>query len=336
MPSDEPQYQVGLSFAGEQRYYVSQVASELEKRGVRTFYDEREMVNLWGKDQYEELHRVYSRDSTFVVMFISSEYASKAWPTHERRAAFEGVIRAGRDRILPVRFDDAEVPGLNANVIYLQAGEHTPEQLAEAICKHLVREGGRIEPSVPEFRALPPPENQAENCAITVTDRRGDPIPQAHVLFVASNGTTTAAHTDEHGRATMAVSVRRQVAVFVAHEGAPGAYYPEHDNHVDLEVTLPHGDGRGSTIFDRSTGHITGFRPRLNPIGNNLDAKGVPTRTYLYISNGSADGSPEQPYHFKVGTPMLLEDNEGYQVRATCVAFVGSSTLWEYEVPRRS
>ena len=30
---------------------------------------------------------------------------------------------------------------------------------------------------------------------------------------------------------------------------------------------------------------------------------------------------------------MMLEDSDGHQVRATCVGFVGQSTLWEYETP---
>ncbi len=29
----------------------------------------------------------------------------------------------------------------------------------------------------------------------------------------------------------------------------------------------------------------------------------------------------------------MLKDRDGNQVRATCVAFFGSSTLWEYEFP---
>ena len=42
-------YQVALSFAGEQRSYVEQVAEHLKKRGIAVFYDDFETVNLWGK-----------------------------------------------------------------------------------------------------------------------------------------------------------------------------------------------------------------------------------------------------------------------------------------------
>jgi len=121
--------------------------------------------------------------------------------------------------------------------------------------------------------------------------------------------------------------------VFVAHPQHRAAFYRQHDNGADLEVTLPAGAGAHSIIFAGNTGHIPDFHPRLAPIGNNHDAEGIPPITYMYLDNGSVDGRPEQPFHFRIGRPMMLEDSEGHQVRATCVGFVGRSTLWEYETP---
>src|SRR5689334_12046341 len=48
-------YDVALSFAGEQRPYVLRVAAALRRRGVRTFYDDYEKPEMWGKDLYEHL-----------------------------------------------------------------------------------------------------------------------------------------------------------------------------------------------------------------------------------------------------------------------------------------
>lgn len=42
-------YDVCLSFAGEDRDYVRRVANELQHHGVRSFYDEHEQAQLWGK-----------------------------------------------------------------------------------------------------------------------------------------------------------------------------------------------------------------------------------------------------------------------------------------------
>src|SRR5262245_45133490 len=50
-----PEYDVCLSFAGEDREYVSQVAEHLDLHEVRVFYDAYERAQLWGKDLYQHL-----------------------------------------------------------------------------------------------------------------------------------------------------------------------------------------------------------------------------------------------------------------------------------------
>lgn len=132
-----PTYQVALSFAGEQRQYVEEVARNLRARGVSLFYDGFERSYLWGKDGAEAFYDVFSQRAAYVVMFISKAYVSKLWPRHERRAAFAQMIQAHREYVLPVRFDDTPVPGLPDSTIYERAEDHTPAQLAMFIAQKL-------------------------------------------------------------------------------------------------------------------------------------------------------------------------------------------------------
>ena len=44
------EYDVVLSFAGEDRDYVESVANELHRRHISVFYDHNEQSILWGKD----------------------------------------------------------------------------------------------------------------------------------------------------------------------------------------------------------------------------------------------------------------------------------------------
>ena len=330
---EEPEFQVALSFAGEQRTYVREVASELAKRGVTAFYDEDQEVELWGKDLVEEFQRIYMKASHIVIMFVSEEYASKAWTRHERRSALARALVERREYVLPVRFDDTALPGLGTSIHFLPLEGTRPEQLAEKICQKLVRLGGRIVPAKPAFRSGAFQDGPAATCPVMVHDELGSPILGAKVLLVAQNGTTISATTGADGVATVPVRVRRLVTVFVAHHDRRAAYLPDHDSGRGLEVTLPESDGRRSVIFEGSTGQIPGFRPRLSPIGDGHGTDGIPKRTYMYVENGSVDGKPGQPFHFTVGQTLLLEDSEGRQVRATCAGFVGGSTLWEYDYP---
>ena len=45
-------YDVVLSFAGEDRNYVEKVANKLLYKGIKVFYDNFETVDNWGKDLY--------------------------------------------------------------------------------------------------------------------------------------------------------------------------------------------------------------------------------------------------------------------------------------------
>ena len=126
-------YDVALSFAGEDREYVEQVAEHLVNLDVTVFYDQYETADLWGKDLAVHLGNVYSRDSHFVVMFASRHYAKKAWPNHERQHALASNLEGQIGRILPVRIDGSEIPGVPSTVGYLDARAVSPDKLAELI-----------------------------------------------------------------------------------------------------------------------------------------------------------------------------------------------------------
>lgn len=155
--TDEVEYDVALSFAGEQRPYVDAVAAALRDRGVRVFYDSYEQVNLWGKDLYEHLDYVYQRAARYCVVFASAEYAQKAWTNHERKSAQAKAIQEHTEYILPARFDATEIPGIRGTVGYIDLSTVAPEDLALMIETKLgPRSRTKFFPPVPDllFEAL--------------------------------------------------------------------------------------------------------------------------------------------------------------------------------------
>jgi hypothetical protein len=132
-------YDIALSFAGENRPYVEEVATELKAAGVSVFYDGFEKANLWGKNLIDHLAEIYA-NSRYVVMFISKEYVEKAWTTHERKHAQERALFAQEEYILPARFDDTDVPGMTRTVAFHDLRQTTPRQLVELILAKLRRE----------------------------------------------------------------------------------------------------------------------------------------------------------------------------------------------------
>ena len=128
-------YDVVLSFAGEDRNYVEKVANRLLYNRIRVFYDNFETVDNWGKDLYTHFDEIYRKKSRYCVMFLSKKYADKVWTNHERRSAQARAFEERKEYILPVRFDETDIPGIIPTVGYIDANQYNPEDLAEMIIK---------------------------------------------------------------------------------------------------------------------------------------------------------------------------------------------------------
>ncbi len=128
-------FDVCLSFAGEDRPYVSQVADLLRGRGVRVFYDEYEQVDLWGKDLYVHLDDVYRNAARYCILFASDAYAKKLWTNHERQSAQARAFEEHAEYLLPARFDDTAVPGLRPTIGYIDLRKLPAEEFAELVIK---------------------------------------------------------------------------------------------------------------------------------------------------------------------------------------------------------
>jgi hypothetical protein len=126
-------YDVAVSFAGEDRPYVEQVADALKVSGLSVFYDGYEKANLWGKDLYVHLTNVYRDYSKYCLMFISEHYAKKQWTNHERRAAQARAFSENREYILPLRLDDSPIDGVLETTGFVDARHTTVDELVDIL-----------------------------------------------------------------------------------------------------------------------------------------------------------------------------------------------------------
>ncbi len=156
MPTQDPNdlsfdFDVCLSFAGEEREYVYQVANQLRERGIRVFYDKYEDATLWGKDLYAHLDDIYRHSARYCVMFISKHYAKRLWTNHERRSAQARALKDNAEYILPARFDSTEIPGLPGTIGYVDLREIKMERLVEMITEKIgPRQNFSYLPPVPD------------------------------------------------------------------------------------------------------------------------------------------------------------------------------------------
>lgn len=129
-------YDIALSFAGEQRDFVRDIAKILnDNYQLKVFFDEFEESNLWGKNLYDYLYEIYSKKAKYVMIFVSKEYRDKIWTNHERQASQERALKEKNEYILPVKFDDTSIPGLSETIAYLDAINHSPYDIAILFAK---------------------------------------------------------------------------------------------------------------------------------------------------------------------------------------------------------
>jgi hypothetical protein len=158
------EYDIAISFAGEQRVEAEDIARCLTGMGVSVFYDKYEEAGLWGKNLYDHLSDVYQNKCRYCLMLVSTAYATKVWTNFERESAQARALSQKTEYILPVRFDGTEIPGLPSTVGYLRFQDHQ----ASGICSILLQK-------------LSKPDGLS-----TRADQRDLPLPTAYLSQLSS------------------------------------------------------------------------------------------------------------------------------------------------------
>lgn len=129
----EHDFDVAVTFAGEDRVFVDAVVNLVKDAGFSVFYDEDAKVEMWGEDLTEYFPDVYERRARFAVMFISASYAAKPWTRLERRSVLLKALQSDTAYLLPVRLDSTPLPGVRGSIAYLDGIAEGPAGVATAI-----------------------------------------------------------------------------------------------------------------------------------------------------------------------------------------------------------
>jgi hypothetical protein len=326
------EFEIALSFAGEDRGYVDQVANILRDSGVKVFYDLFDEATLWGKNLYDYLSDIYQNKALYTIMFISEHYARKLWPNHERQAMQARAFQEHQEYILPVRFDQTPIPGVLPTVGYIALAGRSPQEFVRIIHKKLVNSGRTI-PSESIRRSVfsveTSPRLDPIQAKVTVVSSEERQIVGASVTAIAANDTTKESATSTDGVATIAIHTRRSYRLLVAHPDHLGAVIPSWDPFDDVTVTLFPSENSGSVIFTTS-GHIPGLAGTLSPI---LDTR---HQKYLYADNIATNGGVQQPAEFEVDIPFELEDSNGVVMHVRVLHIQGRTSLLQYASIRQN
>lgn len=136
---DQAKFRVALSFPGERRSYVKAVAdalrSELGENAV--FYDNYYQPDLARPNLDILLQRIYHENSDLVVVFLCEDYERKEWCGLEWRAIRDLIKQKLDSKIMILRFDTGQIPGLFGIDGYINIGDQSPTDLVDMVLKRL-------------------------------------------------------------------------------------------------------------------------------------------------------------------------------------------------------
>jgi hypothetical protein len=138
--SQEYRFKVGLSFPGEDRNKIRQVADFLSEYYGKEciFFDEYYISELARPNLDQYLGKIYGKQCKLVVPFFSSDYKTKQWCKLEWRV-MKSIIFDGKrdDAIMPFRLDSTEIDGLLDIDGYVDAVDMSPKEIADYIRKRV-------------------------------------------------------------------------------------------------------------------------------------------------------------------------------------------------------
>ena len=141
-PSLPLRFEIALSFPGEYRSFVEEVAGLLASTFTqeRVLYDRYHDAEFARTDLNTYLPALYRKDSELIVVFLCPDYAAKLWCRLEWRHINQLIATVDAKRIMFLSFGnpgDLSDLGILGGDGYIDIQKFTPKTVAEKILKRL-------------------------------------------------------------------------------------------------------------------------------------------------------------------------------------------------------
>jgi hypothetical protein len=132
-------FRIALSFPGEHRSFVEQIASHLADQvgWQRVLYDKYHEAELARADLDTYLQRLYHDQSELIVVFLCADYERKEWCGLEWRAIRDLIKGPRKSDVMFLRFDDTTMPGLFSIDGYVAIENRSPQEVGDLILQRL-------------------------------------------------------------------------------------------------------------------------------------------------------------------------------------------------------
>jgi hypothetical protein len=108
------EYEVAISFAGENRDLARFISESLTTLDVSNFFDEMFEANFLGKAWSDQFKEIFSKKSKYVLVILDEHHAKKIWPTFERE---HFAPRIEDESVIPIFLDDTKFVGIPSDLV---------------------------------------------------------------------------------------------------------------------------------------------------------------------------------------------------------------------------
>lgn len=137
----DKEYDIALSFAGENRDLAEKIYLKLSDREVSVFYDKNEQHRILAENVEEYLAPIYKSEAEYVVILLSDKYPKKIWTKFESE---QFKHRFGENSIIPIWYNNTTTSMFDetskyGGISFDPVGDLDSQAVAivETICKKL-------------------------------------------------------------------------------------------------------------------------------------------------------------------------------------------------------
>lgn len=144
----QKRFSIALTFPGERRKFVRQVALHISGHvgRERVLYDEFYEAEFARPDLDTHLQSLYHHEAELIAVLLCVEYERKEWCGLEWRVVRELIKQRQAPKIMLLRFDDTDIPGLFSIDGSVWIEDRTPQQVGDLILERYRMESGGTQP----------------------------------------------------------------------------------------------------------------------------------------------------------------------------------------------
>lgn len=130
-------YEILLSYAEKDNAIANRLATLLQDKGIRVYYDKFKEAEKWGKNSIDFDNDIFGKKGKYCIVLLSINYSNSNLTKLQRQIAQNRAFTQAEEYILPLRLDDTKIDGFLDVIADVKYYEKDESEIIDLICKKL-------------------------------------------------------------------------------------------------------------------------------------------------------------------------------------------------------